>query len=236
MANKSTKPSGKKQVDTTEEKIETALGRTELFLQKHSKQLLTALTVIVVLVGGYFAYQYLYVQPQADKAASQMFVAEQLFGEGDFEAALNGDGNNAGFIEIVDNFGGTRPGRLAAHYAGICYLKSGDMDSALDYLQKYKPARGAAAVIVNAQNLGLQGDIYVQMNDYAKAAEMYRKAVDAADNVLTTPYFLKKSAEVEMSLGNNGAALEAFRRIKNDYAGSLEARDIDKYIGAIEQK
>jgi tetratricopeptide (TPR) repeat protein len=165
-----------------------------------------------------------------------MFVAEQLFGEGDFETALNGDGNNAGFVEIVENFGGTRPGRLAAHYAGICYLRSGDLDSALDYLQKYKPAKGAAAVIVNAQNLGLQGDIYVQKNDYAKAADMYRKAVAAADNVLTTPYFLKKSAEVEAVQGNTAAAIEAYRRIKNDYAGSLEARDIDKYIGALEQQ
>lgn len=236
MANKSTKPSGKKHIDTTEEKIETALGRTELWLQKHSKQLTIALVVIVVLVGGYFAYEHLYARPRAEKAANEMFVAEQLFGEGDFETALNGDGNNAGFAEIVDNYGNTRPGRLAAHYAGICCLKSGDLEGAMDYLKKYKPARGAAAVIVNAQNLGLQGDVYVQQNDMAKAAEMYRKAVDAANNILTTPYFLKKSAEVEVAMGNNAAALELYRRIKVDYAGSLEARDIDKYIGAIEQK
>ncbi len=230
MAKKNTK-----HVDA-EVKIEAALDKTEHFFEKYSKQLLTALTIIVVVVGGYFAYQYLYVQPRADKAAEQMFVAEQLFGEGDFEAALNGDGNNAGFAEVVDNFGGTKPGHLAAHYAGICYLKLGDLDSALEYLKKYKPASGAAAVIMNAQNLGLQGDIYVQQGDYAKAAELYRKAVDAADNVLTTPYFLMKSAEVQTVLGNNGAALEDYQRIKNNYAGSLEARDIDKYIGALEQR
>ncbi len=230
MANKKNK-----HVDT-EVKIEAALDKTELFFQKYSKQLLTALTVVVLLVGGYFAYKHLYAEPRAEKAADQMFVAEQLFGEGDFETALNGDGNNAGFIEIVDNFGGTRPGRLAAHYAGICYLKLGDMDSALDYLKKYKSAGGAAAEIVNAQNLGLQGDIYVQKADYAQAAELYGKAVDAADNVLTTPYFLKKLAEVQSKSGDNGKALESYRRIKNDYAGSLEARDIDKYIGAIEQQ
>ncbi len=225
----------KKHVDTAEEQIESALDRTELFFQKYSKQLLIGLSVIVILVGGYFAYEHLYVQPRAEKATDRMFVAEQLFGEGDFETALNGDGNNAGFIEIVDNFGGTAPGRLAAHYAGICYLKLGDLESALEYLKKYKSAGGATAVIVNAQNLGLQGDIYVQQNDYAKAAEMYGKAVDAADNVLTTPYFLKKSAEVQAAMGNNGAALEAYRRIKNEYAGSLEAREADKYIGALEQ-
>jgi predicted negative regulator of RcsB-dependent stress response len=218
-----------------EEKIEVALGKTELFLQKHTKQLLTILAILVIIVGGYFAYKYLYTEPQARKAADSMFVAQQLFEAEDFETALNGDGSNAGFIEVVDNFGGTKPGRLAAHYAGICYLQQGDLDNALTYLQKYKPAKGATAEIVNAQNLGLQGDIYVQKADYAQAADLYTQAVDATSNILTTPYFLKKLAEVQVETGDNAAALESYRRIKSDYAGSLEARDIDKYIGALEQ-
>lgn len=227
------KKSGKS--NAPEEKIESALGKTEKFLQDYSKQLLTALIVVLVLVGGYFGYVHLIAQPRAEKAAENMFVAEQLFAQGDFETALNGDGNNPGFLEITDNYGGTRPGRLAAHYAGICYLKLGDADSALDYLAKYKPAKGSTAAVINAQNFGLRGDVYAQRGDLNKALDLYKKAVDAGNNILTTPYFLKKSAEIYTRQGNHEKALEACYKIKNQYGGSIEARDIDKYIGALEQ-
>ena len=200
-----------------EQKIETALDKTELFLEKYTKQLLIGLLVVVLIVGGYFAYQYLILQPRNEKAAAMMFVAEQQFAAENYEAALEGDGSNAGFLDVVSRYGSTRQGRLAAHYAGVCYMKQGDLDAAMTYLQKYKHVNGAPGVIINAQNLGLQGDIYVNRGDYAKAQEMYSRAVEAADNVLTTPYYLRKLA------------------FKLQYAGSLEARDIDKLIGEFGQ-
>lgn len=235
---KPTKPAAKKgyAAQAPEEKIEGALDRTEQFLRDNGKLLLTILAVAVLLVGGYFAYTYLHAHPRADRAANEMFVAEQIFAEGDFETALNGDGNNAGFIEIVDNYGRTRPGRLAAHYAGICYYKLGDMDSALEYLVKYRSAKGATAAVINAQNYGLQGDIYSDMGEYARALDLYNKAVAAGNNILTTPFFLKKSAEMNIQLGNNARAREAYERIKREFGNSVEARDIDKYIGALEQR
>lgn len=93
---------------------------------------------MVIVVGGYFAYEYLVKRPRAVKAAEMMFVAEQLFAAEDYTAALEGDGSNAGFLDVVSQYGATRPGRLAAHYAGVCYMKLGDFDSAMEYLNKYK--------------------------------------------------------------------------------------------------
>lgn len=226
---------GKKKQQATEEKIEDTLSRGEQFFRQNAKKLVTVLAVAVVIVGAFFAYHYLLARPKAQKAAEEMYVAEQMFAEGDFALALSGDGANMGFLDIVDSYGGTKPGKLAAHYAGICYLKAGDQDSALEYLNKYKLAKGAAAAIVNAQNWGLRGDIYADRGDFGKAGDMYAKAVKAADNILTTPYFLKKSADVYAQQGDYKKALEACNRIKNEYGTSLEARDIDKYIGALEQ-
>ena len=37
-------------------------------------------------------------------------------------------------------------------------------------------------------------------------------------------------------LNENTAALEAYKRIKYDFINSIEARDINKYIGRLEQK
>ena len=79
-----------------------------------------------------------------------MFVAEQLFAAEDYTAALEGDGSNAGFLDVVSQYGATRPGRLAAHYAGVCYMKLGDFDAAMEYLNKYKKVKGAPGVIINA--------------------------------------------------------------------------------------
>ena len=219
-----------------EQKIETALSKTELFFQKNPKQLLIALLVVVVIVGGYFAYEYMVVRTRAVKAADMMFVAEQLFAEDNYSAALEGDGSNAGFLDVVEQYGSSRPGRLAAHYAGICYMQLGDMDAALEYLNKYKPVKGAPGILVNAQNYGLKGDIYVEKGDYTKAEEMYNKAVNAGDNILTTPYYLRKLAFVYAEQGKTDRAIEACKRIKNDYASSLEARDIDKLIGEFGQR
>lgn len=219
-----------------EEKIESAIDKTELFFQKNAKQLLTWLTVVVVLVGGYFAYEYLFARPRAVKVAEMMFVAEQLFVEENFDQALNGDGVNPGFAEVVERYGNTRQGRLAAQYAGICCIKNGDNDAALSYLEKFKPVKGAPGVIVNAQNYGLRGDIYVDRGDLNKAQDLYRKAVDAADNILTTPYYMRKLALVYAALNNVDKAVELCQRIKIEYPSSIEARDIDKLVGEISQR
>ncbi|HIW98075.1 MAG TPA: tetratricopeptide repeat protein [Candidatus Tidjanibacter gallistercoris] len=218
-----------------EQKIETALDKTELFFQKYTKQLLTGLLVVVIVVGGYFAYEYLVKRPRAVKAAEAMFVAEQLFAAGDYTAALEGDGSNAGFLDVVAQWGGTRPGRLAAHYAGVCYMKLGDFDAAMEYLGKYKEVKGAPGVLINAQNIGLKGDIHVERGDYAQAEKAYAQAADAADNVLTTPYYLRKLAYVYAAQGKTAEAVAVCERIKTEYASSLEARDIDKLIGEFGQ-
>lgn len=219
-----------------EEKIESAIDKTELFFQQHAKQLLTWLIVVVVIVGGYFAYEYLFARPRAIKVAEMMFVAEQLFVEENFDQALNGDGVNPGFAEIVDRYGNTRQGRLAAQYAGICCVKAGNADAALEYLQKYKPVKGAPGVIVNAQNYGLRADIYVDRGEYDKAQDLYLKAVNAADNILTTPYYMRKLALVYAARNEVAKALDMCQRIKTEYASSIEARDIDKLIGEFSQK
>lgn len=238
MATKSNKPAskGKKHVPAPEEKIEGAIGKTEEFLQNNMKPLLIVLIVAVLLVGGYFAYRYLVQEPKMQKAADAMYTAEMLFMQADYSAALNGDGVNDGFLNIVDTYGSTPQGRLAAHYAGVCYMQLGQYDDALIYLQKYNTRKGAPAVVINAQNFGLQGDVYAQQGNYKKASELYDLAVKEGDNVLTTAYYLKKYALANEKLGNIQEALKACNRIKTDYANSFEARDIEKMIGRLEQK
>ena len=87
MATKSTnansKPRKGEHVDP-EQKIETALDKTELFFQKYTKQLLTGLLVVVIVVGGYFAYEYLvkpnsFSQQRTIRPHSRATAAMQVF-------------------------------------------------------------------------------------------------------------------------------------------------------------
>lgn len=216
--------------------IENALSQTEAFFEKNWKIITYAIAAIVVIVGGYFAYQGLYTAPRAKKAAAMIFAAEQLFGQQEYQTALEGDGNTPGFLEVIEKYGSTPQGNIAKHYAGICYLKTGDLDNALAYLAKYKAVKGIPSQIINAQNIGLQGDVYVQKGDLNKAVELYSKAVKISDNDFTAPYYLKKLGMAYMAAGNGAAAIEAYKTISDKYPSSMEARDIDKYIGAAEQK
>ena len=216
--------------------IENALSQTEAFFEKNWKTIVYAVAAVVVVVGLYFAYDGLYSAPREKKAAAMMFAAEQLFGQQEYRTALEGDGNTAGFLEVIEKYGSTPQGNIAKHYAGICYLKEGDLDNALSYLAKYKSTEGIPNQIVNAQNIGLQGDIYVQKGDLAKAVEMYGKAVKSSDNDFTAPYYLKKLGLAQLAAGNAQAAVESYKTIADKYPSSMEARDIEKYIGAAEQK
>jgi tetratricopeptide (TPR) repeat protein len=235
---KSTAPKARpaQTVADPEAKIENALGRTELWFEKNWKTLAIALAAVLVVAAGIYAYQGLYKIPRGEKAADAMFVAEQLFIAEDYTTALSGDGTNLGFVDVVASYGGTPQGRLAAHYAGICYLKTGDLDNALEYLGKYRAVKGVPGALVNAENEGLKGDVYVQKGDYAAAVGHFRKAVSAADNILTTPMYLKKLGLALEATGDYAAAVEAYKRVSEDYSTSYEARDIDKFVAAAEQK
>ena len=142
---------------------------------------------------------------------------------------------NAGFLQVIDKYGSTPEGNLAKHYAGICYLRMGDLQNALDYLKQYKASGEIPGTLVTAQNLGLQGDVLSQQGNYKEAVALYEKAVKASDNVLTAPYYLKKAGLTYEKLGDNAKALAAYKTIQTDYAVSMEARDIQKFIGRLEQ-
>ena len=223
----------KKQEMAYEEVVTETVSKTEKFFEQNGKLVTLVLAAIIVVIGGYFANKYLIAQPRAEKASAEMFAAIQNFNAEEWQVALDGDGNYAGFLEVIDNYGSTPQGSLAAHYAGVCYLKLGDKENALTYLAKYKAGKGAPAEIINAQNIGLQADIVADGGDLKKAAALYTKAVEASANSLTAPYYLKKLGQVEEALGNTAAALAAYQRIADEYNTALEARDIDLYIGRL---
>ena len=106
----------------------------------------------------------------------------------------------------------------------------GDLASAVDYLKQFSPVKGLPGEVVNAQNLGLQGDIAVDNGDYEGAVKLFEKAVKASDNLYTTPLYLRKMGLALKALGRNAEATVAFEKILAAYPASIDAREAEKLI------
>ena len=104
------------------------------------------------------------------------------------------------------------------------------MENAAKYLAKYKAVKGLAAEVVNAQNLGLQGDVAVEQGDYAKAAKFFKKAVEASENNYTAPTYLYKQGLALAAAGEVEAAKACYKAITEKYPTSMEARDAEKLL------
>ena len=218
-----------------QEALGTAMNKTEMFFEKNSKSMIIALLALFVLAAAIFGYRQLISQPRERKAAEMIAQAQYRFESTtpEYQLALEGDANGPGFLDVIDQYGSTPSGNLAKHYAGICYLKSGDVEQAALYLAKFSPVKGLPGALINAQNYGLQGDVAVEQGNYAAAVKFYEKAVKAADNNMTAPLYLRKAGLAEKAQGNNERAAALFQRILDNYPSSMEAREAEKLLGSI---
>ena len=217
-----------------QEALEVAMDRTEDFFERNSKKIIAVLAVLIVVAALIYGYRELISLPRVERAAELIAEAQYRF-EGetpDFELALTGDANGAGFLDVIDQYGSTPAGNLARHYAGICYLRMGDLDNAAAYLSEYHPVKGIPGAIVNAQNLGLQGDVAVEQQDYARALKFYDKAVKASDNQMTAPLYLRKAGLAAKAMGDDALSTAYYQRILDTYPATPEAREAEKLIGA----
>lgn len=218
------------------ETLGEAMDKTELFFQKNGRKMTYIFLGLLAVAALIYGYRAMIAQPRVEKAAEMIAEAQYRFEaeNPDYVLALEGDANGAGFLDVIEKYGATPSGNLAKHYAGICYLRTGDLENAAKYLAKFSPVKGIPGAIVTAQNYGLQGDVAVEQQDYAKAVKFYEKAVKAADNNLTAPMYLRKAGLAEQALGNTKRAAEFFEQIETEYPASMEAREAEKLLGGVQ--
>lgn len=218
-----------------QETLGVAMDKTELFFERNGRKLSYIFLGILAVVALIYGYRTMVLAPRVEKAAEMIAQAQNRFdGENpDFELALNGDANGAGFLEVIEKYGSTPSGNLANHYAGICYLRMGDLTNAAKYLSDFSTVKGLPGAIVNAQNYGLQGDIAVDEQDYAKAVKFFEKAVKAADNNMTAPMYLRKAGLAAQAAGNDKQATAFYEQILTQYPGSYDAREAEKLLGRV---
>jgi tetratricopeptide (TPR) repeat protein len=208
--------------------VEETLTKTEQYLEENYKPLLTGLAIVVVLVGLFWLAK-IYLTKRNDDAQSQMYQAQKYLELDSINLALNGDGNYLGFLDIASEYKFTKAGNLARYSAGICNLRLGNYEEAIDFLNKYSKKDK----VIGSIAIGATGDAYVELGDLEKGISKYLEAAEFAGNSFNTPLYLMKAAELYEMNAKYPDALKLYEKIKEEYPGSSEGSSIDKYIARV---
>ena len=141
---------------------------------------------VVALVLAFFAYNTYVVAPKTAEAGTEMAQAIKWFEADSMDLALNGNGANYGFLDIMDEYGSTPAGNGAHYYRPrlLCYWRFRKCYRNTRQLQRFEHCTGAMA-------LGVIGDAFAELGQMDDAADYYQKAAKSTDNAFTTPLFLE---------------------------------------------
>ena len=219
--------------------LEQELNKQEAFFLKFRKQILTLVAAIIVIIGGYAAYKNLYAEPREDKASTALAKAQEMFGQGEFQKALNGDKTMEGFLAVTENYGGTDAANLAKAYAGLCYANLGKWKEAVNSLEDFSAHDD---MMISPAITGALANAYANTGDIDKAISTFKKAAKMADeeaaddtNNSLSPSYLISAARLLESQKKNSEALEIYKEVKEKYVNSAVSQDIDKYIERVSE-
>ena len=199
--------------------LDESASKTEEWVQKNQNYILGVIGVIAVGVLAYLGYHQFIQNPKEASAANELFYPQQYFDqalasetEKDslFTLALNGAQGKYGFLDIIEEYSGTKAANLAQYSAGMTYLNLKQYDQAVAHLEDFSSEDD----IMGAMAKGGIGDAFSQLNQQEDALDYYEKAVAHSDNEFTAPRFLYKAGVVALELGEKSKALEYFERIK----------------------
>lgn len=218
--------SDKKNVQEFDEQV--AIAKAKDFWTKYGK-LTTAISVAVILLaGGWYAWQNFVKKPKEAKAVEAMFRAEEYYKMDSINKALNGDGQYWGFLKVIDQYGGTKAGNMANFYAGSCYIKINENEKALKYLKKFS----TSSKPLQARAYKLMADAYGDLGQNSNALEYYKKAAYhfekeeafSSDCLFTAAYFAQKV------MNDTKTATSLYQELKKKFPSTQQALDAETYL------
>jgi tetratricopeptide (TPR) repeat protein len=212
--------------------LDDGSSKTQKWVEKNQNIILSLVAVIALSVIGIYLYSNFVIKPKEQKAFNKMYYSQKKFDEAIlinndslYNLVLNGDGTNLGMLDMIDEYGGTNAGNLAAYYSGMIYLKMNDYQNSIKYLSEFN----SDDMILGSLATGSIGDAFAELNQFEDAYEYYVKA-SKNNNSYTSPIYLFKAGLIAMKLEKFKKAEGYFSSIKSDYSKSAEAKNIDAYI------
>lgn len=226
------------QVESGKKTIDPSLQGIQLLYEKNKKLVNYVGGGLLLLIAGVVYFKMFYLPEMEKEAANEMYISEYLFEKDSFNLALKGgmmvmtpDGQKPtmGFEQIAENYNLTASGNLANYYAGICYLRTGKFEEAIEYLKKYD----GKDEIVSSIAIGAIGDANMELNRSEEAIKYYLKAAENSNNSFTTPIYLKKAGLAYELSANYQQALAVYERISKEYPNTEEGREIARDIAKV---
>ena len=216
--------------------LDESASRSEQWVAKNQNYILGVIGVIAIGVLGYLAYTQFVQKPKENSASNELFYPQQYFDQAVnsttdrdslYNLALNGAEGKYGFLDIIDEYKGTKAANLAEYSAGMAYLNMQQYELAIGHLENYS----SDDIILGALAKGGIGDAFAQLGQPQDALSYYEQAVSHSDNNYTTPKYLFKAGITALETGEKDKALQYFQRIKDDFSSVPEATNIDVFIG-----
>ena len=211
---------------------EAEVALEETFIQKNLKKIGIAVSCIIILVLVCFLGQ-LYLNSQNEKAADALYPCQEQFQLGNYEKALNGDGQNVlGFAQVAKEYSLTKSGNVAKLYAGLANAQLGNYEEAEKFLKDFNAKDDE---MISPSAIGALGNVYAQLGQHDKAVDCLKKAAQKADNTVLSPIFLVQAGEILEADGKTEEALKLYQEVKDNYRGSQLGAEIDKYIERVKK-
>lgn len=200
------------------------------FVKNNQKTLSYALSIVVIVIAGYFGYTELYQNPRETKAADAMYTAEKYFAIDSSNLVLNGDGASKGVLYIIKQYSGTPSANLAKYYAGISYYRLNDFNKSIEYLKDFS----TSSKQVQAIAYGTIGDAYSELKKNDDAISYYKKAGShfPEDDAISSEYLFRAASLLELN-GKADEAVTIFKDIKTKYPKSEKGFNADRYINRL---
>lgn len=228
------------EADSTTAEVFTTLdesaSKTEAWVSKNQNYILGVIGAIALGVLGYLAYVQFIQNPKEAEASNDLYYPQQYFDQAMqneaqqdslLNLALNGAEGKYGFLDIIDEYNGTKAANLAKYAAGMAYLNQKNYQEAIGYLEEFSTDDAMLGAIAK----GGIGDAFAQLEQPEDALDYYEQAFKHSTNDFTTPLYLYKAGIVAMELGEKATALEYFERIKEEFKNASQASNIETLIG-----
>lgn len=216
-----------------EQEQENFVTKVLNFFNKYQNIIYGVIIGLLVIVCGFIAFNRFYIQKKTNEASAMLSKPISWYMAGDstsLNKALEGDDENDGFLDIASNYKLTRTANTANYYAGLCYLKLGQKDEAMEYLKKFKKKEnvlwyGAQAAI---------GDLYDDAGDETNAIKYYKKAIQSEP--FFTPTTLFKLGQLYERNNQWADALNCYQQIEDKFFVEYNNMNIAQYAERAKSK
>lgn len=217
-----------KRHELRQDKVVTVYARAWEFFDQNRMTVYLILGGILVIILGLFGYGYMQSQKGLE-AQERLGNILNVYDSGELQTALDGTEVHAGLFAIADEYGNTAAGNLAQFYAADALFRLGNFDQALEYFGNFSKDDN----LIGASAYAGEAAIYEIKEDFARAGDLYRRAAVVFENELTSPEYLIAAGRNYEAAGSNDEAHDAYSVVKEKYAESQEAREIDIHLARV---